>query len=227
MITGHASVESAVEALRLGATDYLIKPVDIERLQGDPARACRAPASCAPRSASCATSCASSAASATSSARSPPMQKLYDLLARVAPTAATVLLIGESGTGKELAAQTIHDLSRRKKSPFLPLNCGAVSPTPDRERAVRPREGQLHRRRPPAQGLLRARARRHAVPRRDHRDAAGAAGQAAARARDRQLHARRRRPRRSTPTCASSRRPTATPRRRWPTASCARTCTTG
>src|SRR2546423_12146337 len=58
----------------------------------------------------------------------PPMQKLYDSLGRVAPTSATVLLIGESGTGKELAAQTIHDLSRRKKSPFPPLNCGAASP---------------------------------------------------------------------------------------------------
>src|SRR5919108_665383 len=59
---------------------------------------------------------------------SPPMQKLYDSLGRVSPTSATVLLTGESGTGKELAAQTIHDMSRRKKAPFLPLNCGAVSP---------------------------------------------------------------------------------------------------
>src|SRR5213078_3608500 len=57
-----------------------------------------------------------------------PMQKLYDQLGRVAPTSATVLLVGESGTGKELAAQTIHEVSRRKRAPFLPLNCGAVSP---------------------------------------------------------------------------------------------------
>jgi transcriptional regulator with PAS, ATPase and Fis domain len=49
-------------------------------------------------------------------------------LSRVAPTAATVLLTGESGTGKELAARTIHDLSRRKKFPFLAINCGAISP---------------------------------------------------------------------------------------------------
>ena len=56
------------------------------------------------------------------------MQKLYDQVGRVAPTSATVLLVGESGTGKELAAQTIHDMSRRKRAPFLPLNCGAVSP---------------------------------------------------------------------------------------------------
>src|SRR5213078_1125887 len=57
-----------------------------------------------------------------------PMQKLYDQLGRVAPTSATVLLVGESGTGKELAAQTIHEVSRRKRAPFLPLNCGAVAP---------------------------------------------------------------------------------------------------
>jgi DNA-binding NtrC family response regulator len=57
-----------------------------------------------------------------------PMQKLYDQTGRVAPTSATVLLVGESGTGKELAAQTIHEMSRRKRAPFLPLNCGAVSP---------------------------------------------------------------------------------------------------
>jgi DNA-binding NtrC family response regulator len=56
------------------------------------------------------------------------MQRLYDQLTRVAPTSATVLLVGESGTGKELAAQTIHELSPRRRQPFLPLNCGAVSP---------------------------------------------------------------------------------------------------
>ena len=56
------------------------------------------------------------------------MQVLYDQLGRVAPTSATVLLIGESGTGKELAAHTVHELSRRREAPFLPLNCGAVAP---------------------------------------------------------------------------------------------------
>jgi DNA-binding NtrC family response regulator len=59
---------------------------------------------------------------------SPRMQVLYDQLTRVAPTSATVMLIGESGTGKELAAQTVHELSRRRDAPFLPLNCGAVAP---------------------------------------------------------------------------------------------------
>src|SRR5215212_7297681 len=127
MITGHATVESAVNALRAGATDYLVKPVEIDRLRsilqrvpgthelraeiGDLRQELRGLGRFGHMIGS-----------------SPVMQKLYDQLNRVSPTSATVLLVGESGTGKELAAQTIHDLSRRKKRPFLPLNCGAVSP---------------------------------------------------------------------------------------------------
>src|SRR5437870_8653509 len=60
---------------------------------------------------------------------SPAMQAVYDMIARVAPTEATVLVQGESGTGKELVAQTVHQLSRRRKGPFVALNCAAVSPT--------------------------------------------------------------------------------------------------
>ena len=55
------------------------------------------------------------------------MQALYDKIARVAPTSATVLLIGEIGSGKELAARTIHDLSKRKRAPFLAINCSAIA----------------------------------------------------------------------------------------------------
>jgi two-component system, NtrC family, response regulator AtoC len=127
MITGHASVESAVEALRLGATDYMVKPVDVERLKAILRRV--------PRSGELRAEIGELRDELRKLGRfghilgsSAPMQKLYDQLGRVSPTSATCLLMGESGTGKELAAQTIHDLSRRKKSPFLPLNCGAVSP---------------------------------------------------------------------------------------------------
>ena len=56
------------------------------------------------------------------------MQRVYDQIARVAPTEATVFLTGESGTGKELVARTVHDLSRRRAQPFLAINCGAISP---------------------------------------------------------------------------------------------------
>jgi transcriptional regulator with GAF, ATPase, and Fis domain len=57
------------------------------------------------------------------------MQRVYDMLERVAPTDSTVLIVGETGTGKDLGAETIHQLSRRAKKPFLPVNCGAVAPS--------------------------------------------------------------------------------------------------
>ncbi len=127
LITGHASVESAVLALRLGASDYLVKPVDVERLRSILRRV--------PRTGELRAEIGELREELRKLGRyghllgsSPPMQKLYDQIGRVAPTSATVMLIGESGTGKELAAQTIHEMSRRKRAPFLPLNCGAVSP---------------------------------------------------------------------------------------------------
>jgi DNA-binding NtrC family response regulator len=127
LMTGHADVESAVQALRLGASDYLTKPLDIGRLKSILANV----ASVQP------TAQAAAPMPETQEVgrlglllgASPPMQALYEMLNRVAPTDASVFLIGESGTGKDLAAQTLHLLSRRTKAPFLPLNCGAISPT--------------------------------------------------------------------------------------------------
>jgi DNA-binding NtrC family response regulator len=127
VITGHASIDSAVQALRLGATDYLTKPVDIERVLAILRRV--------PRSTELRVEIGELRKELRTLGRfgllmggSPPMQALYDQLNRVAPTSATVLLIGQSGTGKELAAQTVHQLSRRKRAPFLAVNCGAISP---------------------------------------------------------------------------------------------------
>jgi DNA-binding NtrC family response regulator len=127
LMTGHADVESAVQALRLGASDYLTKPLDIGRLKSILANV----ASVQP---SVQTSAPVSETSEVGRlglllGASGPMQALYEMLNRVAPTDASVFLIGESGTGKDLAAQTLHMLSRRSKAPFLPLNCGAISPT--------------------------------------------------------------------------------------------------
>ena len=128
VITGHASVDSAIEAVRIGASDYLIKPVDIERLLAILRRQ--------PQTAELKSEIGELRADLRDAGRfghmvgaSPPMQALYDKLARVAPTSATVLLLGDSGTGtgKELAARTLHDLSRRRKCPFLAINCGAIS----------------------------------------------------------------------------------------------------
>jgi len=128
LITGHASVDTAVQALRLGVSDYLTKPLDVPRLKAILAGVART------------RELKDEIASLRGELRrlgrfgllvgvSPGMQRVYDLIARVAPTDATVLVTGESGTGKEMVAETLHQLSRRRKGPFLPLNCGAVSPS--------------------------------------------------------------------------------------------------
>jgi two-component system response regulator AtoC len=127
LMTGHASMESAIDALRAGATDYLVKPVDIDRLKAILHRVPR-PDELREEIGELRTELRKLGRMGQLLGNSPPMQRLYDQLSRVAPTSATVLLIGESGTGKEIAAQTVHDLSRRRRAPFLPLNCGAMSP---------------------------------------------------------------------------------------------------
>lgn len=127
VVTGHASMESAIDALRAGATDYLVKPIDVERLRGILQRVPR-PEHFREEIGELREELRRLGHFGQFLGASPAMSRLYDQLTRVAPTSATVLLIGESGTGKEVAAHTIHDLSRRKRQPFLPLNCGAVSP---------------------------------------------------------------------------------------------------
>lgn len=127
VITGNATVDSAVGALREGVLDYLVKPIDRARLRAALANVARTRA----------------LKQEVSSLRhelrelghfggmvgaSKAMAAVYDALARVAPTGATVLVTGESGTGKEVTAETIHRLSQRREAPLLPLNCGAVSP---------------------------------------------------------------------------------------------------
>ncbi len=127
LITGHASIETAVEAVRLGATDYLTKPINFRRLKALLSRV--------PRTADLKNEIGALRGELRRLGHfgqmlgaAPVMQKLYNHVARVAPTEATVLLLGESGTGKELAARTIHDLSLRQKHPFVAVNCGAISP---------------------------------------------------------------------------------------------------
>lgn len=127
VMTGHASVDSAVDALRQGAADYLVKPVNFQRLQMILDRV--------PRTGDLKAEIGLLRGELRRFGRfgrmlgnSSAMQTLYDQIARVAPTGATVLLVGESGTGKELAAQSIHDMSLRRKQAFLPVNCGAISP---------------------------------------------------------------------------------------------------
>jgi two-component system response regulator AtoC len=143
LMTGHADVESAVQALRLGASDYLTKPLDIGRLKNILANVASLQPGLAAGTAGGAAAPPREAGREEAAEAPPrevgrlglllgasePMLQTYEMMNRVAPTDATVLLIGDSGTGKDLAATTLHHLSRRAKAPFLPLNCGAISPT--------------------------------------------------------------------------------------------------
>jgi two-component system, NtrC family, response regulator AtoC len=126
LITGDASVETAVDALRRGAIDYLTKPVDFARIKMALANVTRT------------LEMKGEIGTLRGELRklgrfgpligtSPPMQTVYDLIGRVARTDASVLITGETGTGKEVVALTIHSLSRRSRAAFLPVNCGAIS----------------------------------------------------------------------------------------------------
>lgn len=127
LITGHASLDSAIEALRIKTFDYLTKPLDLEhlrrlmthvRLQAthrDTFRLIDATGN--------------PAAFGPLVGASDAMRKLYSIIKKVAPTETSVLIFGESGTGKDLVGRAIHELSARCNRPYLALNCGAVSPT--------------------------------------------------------------------------------------------------
>jgi DNA-binding NtrC family response regulator len=127
LITGHATVETVIEAFRLGVSDYLTKPVDIPRLKAIIANVKRT-LKLKKKIEELHVELRQLGRFEKLVGASPAMQKVYDLILKVAPTDATVLLTGESGTGKELVAQTIYNLSRRSGGPYLPINCGAVSP---------------------------------------------------------------------------------------------------
>ncbi len=127
LITGHASLETSIEAFRLGAADYLIKPINVKHLKSILSRVAR-PSDLKAEISSLRGELRDLGRFGKLIGRSAAMQKVYDQIARVAPTGVTVLVAGESGTGKELVAETIHTLSRRRKQPFLAVNCGAISP---------------------------------------------------------------------------------------------------
>jgi DNA-binding NtrC family response regulator len=133
MITAHGSVSSAVEAMRLGAFDFIEKPFDVVALERSVAQACE-------RRKLCDEVGAASRAASSAQGQGPPrlggptmigssraMQLLRERIAQVAATDETVLVCGESGTGKELVARTIHALSRRVAGPLVSLNCPALS----------------------------------------------------------------------------------------------------
>lgn len=127
LLTGHASLETSILALRLGAVDYIVKPITPKQLQGVLSRVSK-PAVFKAEVAGLTANVASTGHFGQLWGRSPSMVQVYEQITRVAGTGVSVFITGESGTGKEVVAQTIHELSRRRKMPFIGVNCGAISP---------------------------------------------------------------------------------------------------
>ncbi len=172
VLTAHGTVDSAVEAMKLGAYDYVQKPI------GSPAEL-RLIVERALERKSLLDLRAVTTEQVTRTRLSwgaPVMKPVVEALERVARTNATVLLLGESGTGKEVAARALHERSSRAQGPFVAVNCATLSPAPARERALRAREGRLHRCGGAAAGAGGARGGRNALPRRDRRARAEPAG---------------------------------------------------
>ena len=117
VITAHGNVEAAVRALKLGAFDFVSKPLDIADLRKLVAQALRLGPQREAKAAGDQMGLLGS---------SPAMDRLRDMIARVARSQAPVHISGESGTGKELVARLIHESGSRREAPFVPVNCGAI-----------------------------------------------------------------------------------------------------
>jgi len=128
MMTAFASIETAVAAVKAGAENYLVKPLDVSAVLVFLGKALEKRA------------LVREAATLRERVRerfrlegmvgeSPELAAVYDVVRQAAPTKATVLILGESGTGKELIAQALHELSPRKDRPFVRVNCGALTET--------------------------------------------------------------------------------------------------
>jgi two-component system, NtrC family, response regulator AtoC len=128
LITGQASVDTAVEAMRKGASDYLVKPVDMARVRGVLANVVRT-RELKEQIGSLRGELRKLGRFGPLIGASPVMQRIYDLISKVAPTEATALLLGETGTGKELVARAVHNRSARRDMPFINVNCAAIPDT--------------------------------------------------------------------------------------------------
>ena len=125
MMTGSPEMETAIQALRLGAYDYLIKPVDLVALKLLLQRIVERRYLKSEVS-TLRTRLGETPPPGELIGVSPRMQQLKDIIAKVAPSDSAILVEGESGTGKELVASAIHRLSGRNKGPFVPVNCAAI-----------------------------------------------------------------------------------------------------
>ncbi len=128
ILTAQGTVDTAVEALKQGAYDYLAKPVDVQRLRVLLDKIIERQATLREVKA-LRRQLREHGSFGSMIGASAPMREVYRLIEQAAPTTASVLVTGESGTGKEMVAQTIHRLSPRASAPWVPLNCAAIPET--------------------------------------------------------------------------------------------------
>ena len=126
LMTAYSSVETAVEALRLGAYDYLVKPLDFEALRHALEKAIEH-SRLSVENRELRRQLSDAATRPGILGRSAPIRAMQEIIATVAPTEATVLITGESGTGKELVARALHCASARAEKPLVTVNCAALA----------------------------------------------------------------------------------------------------
>jgi DNA-binding NtrC family response regulator len=126
VMTGHASQETAIEALRLGAFDYLTKPCKLGEIEAI-LRKVAEKRDLKNKNLALQSRVQAAEGPSILVGSSPAMSAVHRLIATVAPTDSTVLILGETGTGKELAARTLYQQSKRADMPFIPVNCGALN----------------------------------------------------------------------------------------------------
>jgi DNA-binding NtrC family response regulator len=126
VMTGHASMETAIEAVRLGAFDYITKPCKLAELQTLLERVAEK-RDLKHRNIALDKRVQAAEGPTILVGSSPAMSGVNRMIATVAPTESTVMILGETGTGKELVARTLFEKSQRAAMPFVPVNCGALS----------------------------------------------------------------------------------------------------
>lgn len=126
IMTGHASMETSIEALRLGAFDYVTKPCKLAQIEAV-LRKVAEKRDLQNKNLALQTRVKAAEGPTILLGKSPKMKAVQDFIARVAQSDSTVLILGETGTGKELAARTIWQQSKRADMPFVPVNCGALA----------------------------------------------------------------------------------------------------
>lgn len=126
VLTGHGTVEDAVNAMRNGAYDFITKPVNLDHLSILVKRALER-RELSRRNEELLEEVETQRRASTIVGKSPAIRQIFELVRRVAPTKASVLITGESGVGKELVADAIHNLSQRADKPFIKVHCAALA----------------------------------------------------------------------------------------------------